>query len=104
MEVLENKIAEMTEDLDKLEFGSEEYERATNSIASVTKANAEDKKIENEAKNSKFKKVIDILTVVGAVGTPIVMLIKALLQRKTNKEALKYEEEDVINSRTYDNR
>ena len=47
MKVLEEKIDELTEDLNDLEFGSEEFERAANSIAAIAKSNREDKKAEN---------------------------------------------------------
>lgn len=104
MEVLENKIAEMTEELKDLEFGSEEYERASNAIAAMTKANADDKKAENDGKNKKVEKWTSIVTAVAAVGTVAVGVLKEFLKRKTNKDLMKFEETDVMTSKGYDNR
>lgn len=104
MEVLENKIAKMTEELDNLEFGSEEYERASNAIAAMTKANADDKKAENDGKNKKVEKWTGIITAGAAVGTVVVGVLREVLKRKTNKDLMSYEEEDVMTSKAYDNR
>ena len=104
MQVLEDKIAEMTKELEGLEFGSEEYERASNAIAAMTKANADDKKAENDGKNKKVEKWTGIVTAGAAVGTVVVGLVRELLKRKTNKDLMKYEEDDVMTSKGYDNR
>ena len=104
MEVLENKIAKMTEELDNLEFGSEEYERASNAIAAMTKANADDKKAENDGKSKKVEKWTGIITAGAAVGTVVVGVLREVLKRKTNKDLMSYEEEDVMTSKAYDNR
>lgn len=104
MEVLENKIAKMTEDLDNLEFGSEEYERGANAIAAVTKANADDKKAENDSKIKKVEKWTGIVTAAAAVVTATAGILREVLKRRTNKDVLKVEEEDVITSKAFDNR
>lgn len=104
MEVLENKITELTDDLADLEFGSEEFERATNSIAAMAKANADDKKVENDVKKSKVEKITMIATAAAAVITAGVGILKEVLKRKTNKDVMTYEEDDVITSKAFDNR
>lgn len=104
MEVLEKKIAEMTEDLNDLTFGSEEYERASNAIAAMTKANADDKKAENEAKNKKTEKWTAWITAGAAVITASVGVLREVLKRRTNKDVLKTEEYDVVTSKAFDNR
>ena len=104
MEILETKITEMTEDLKDTEVGSEEYERVSNSIAAIAKANAEDKKAENEVKKAKVEKVTSIITAAAAVGTVVVGVLREVLKRKTNKDLMSYEEDDVMTSKAYDNR
>lgn len=104
MEVLEKKIADMTEDLENLEFGSEEYERASNAIAAIAKANADDKKADNDEKSKKVEKWTSIITAAAAIGTVGVGILKEVLKRKTNKDLMRYEEEDVMTSKAYDNR
>ena len=104
MEVLENKITELTDDLADLEFGSEEFERATNSIAAMAKANADDKKVENDVKKSKVEKITMIATAAAAVVTAGVGVLREILRRKTNKDVMTYEKDDVITSKAFDNR
>ena len=104
MEVLESKIEEMTKELDDLEFGSEEYERASNAIAAIAKANADDKKADNDGKKTKVEKWTSIITAAAAIGTVGVGILKEVLKRKTNKDLMRYEEEDVMTSKAYDNR
>lgn len=104
MDVLEKKIAEMTEDLNDLQFGSEEYERASNAIASIAKANADDKKAENDGKNKKVEKVTMIITAGAAGITALAGILREILKRRTNKDVLHVEETDIVNSKAFDNR
>ena len=104
MEILENKIAEMTEDLEDVKVGSEEYERVSNSIAAIAKANADDKKAETEAKAAKVRKWTDIITAGAAVGTVLVGVAREFLKRRTNKDLMKFEETDSMTSKAFDNR
>ena len=104
MEVLEEKITKMTEDLDDLQFGSEEYERAASSIAAIAKANADDKKVENDSKNKKVEKWTAIVTAGAAVITAGAGILREILKRRTNKDVLHIEEDDVITSKAFDNR
>ena len=104
MEVLENKINKMTDDLDDLEFGSEEYERAANSIAAIAKANSDDKKAESEAGKAKVEKGTSIAMAVAAVVTAGAAILREVLKRRTNRDVMSYEEEDVITSKAFDNR
>lgn len=104
MEVLEKKIDELTEDLNDLEFGSEEFERAANSIAAIAKANSDDKKAENEAKKTKVENKTSIAMAVAAIVTAGAAILREILKRRTNRDVLKYEEEDYVNSKAFDNR
>ena len=99
-EALEAQIAELNE----LEFGSEEYERAANSIASMTKASAETRKARSDEKLKGFEKVATVLTAVAAVATAGFKGVEVFLKRRTNKDVLKVEETDYVNSKAFDNR
>jgi hypothetical protein len=97
---LEKQIAE----LEELEFGSEEYERAANSIASMTKASAETRKAKSDEKLKAFEKIATIVTATAALATAGFKGVEVFLKRKTNKDVLKVEETDYVNSKAFDNR
>jgi hypothetical protein len=105
MEIVEERIAKIDELIDDAVPGSEEHERLVNSQAALIKANAEDKKVDNEVelKKNDSKKAV-IAASITAGGLLLGSIIRDVLKYITNKHALKTEEYDVINSKTYDNR
>ena len=104
MEVLENKVAEMTEDLGDLTPGSEEYLNQAKAIAEIAKANADNEKVTNDGKVKKVEKWTMIATAGAAVVTAVGGILREVLKRRTNKDVLKTEEYDVVNSKAFDNR
>ena len=104
MKAVEDKITQLMKQLDDLEPGSEEYERVANAIAALVKANADDKKADNDGKNKNVEKWTGIATALAAVGGVIVAATKEILKRRTNKDVMRYEEDDVITSKAFDNR
>lgn len=104
LNVLEKALEAQIKELDELEFGSEEYERAANGIARMTEANASDKKANSDAKLKAFEKVATVITATAAIATAGFKGLEVLLKRKTNKDVLKVEETDYVNSKAFDNR
>lgn len=104
LNVLEKALETQIKELEDLEFGSEEYERAANGIARMTEANASDKKANSDAKLKAFEKVATVITATAAIATAGFKGLEVLLKRKTNKDVLKVEETDYVNSKAFDNR
>ena len=101
---IEEALKKQIEELEELEFGSEEYERAANGIAAMTKASAENKKANSDAKLKAFEKIATIVTATAALATAGFKGLEVLLKRRTNKDVLKVEETDYVNSKAFDNR
>lgn len=92
MEILENKMTEMTEELSDLKPGSEEYLNQAKAVGEIAKANAEDKKV---ALESKFKKIEVTFLGIGAIAgalTAIGNVLTPVLRRFTNKDWIKAED------------
>lgn len=104
MDVLENKVTEMTEDLGDLKPGSEEYLNQAKAIAEIAKANADNEKVTIEGKHKKIEKWTMIASASAAVVTAAAGILREVLKRRTNKDVLKVEEEDVVTSKAFDNR
>ena len=102
--ILDEALEAQIKELDALEFGSEEYERAANSIASMTKASAETRKAKSDEKLKAFEKIATVVTAAAALATAGFKGVEVLLKRKTNKDVLKVEETDYVNSKAFDNR
>ena len=93
MDIIEDKITEMTEEISDLKPGSEEYLNQAKSIAELSKANAEDKKVVLE---SKYKKIEVIFLGVGAIAGAITAcgnFLTPVFRRLTNKDWIKAEDE-----------
>lgn len=101
---LEEARDEFLRDLDNLVLGSEEFERASSSIAKLSQANAEEKKAKSDEKLKKFEGFAKVTTAIAAVITAIFGGVGILLKRKTNKEIVKVEETGYVNSKALDNR
>ena len=104
MEALENKVNEMTEELEGLTPGSEEYLNQAKAIAEIAKANADNDKVVNDSKVKKVEKWTLIVSAGAAVITALTGVLRELLKRRTNKDVMKFEEDDVITSKAFDNR
>lgn len=99
-EVYENALAE----LNGLEPGSEVYERQAKAISDMLKARAEQMKAEADVKNKKGQILTNIAQVAVGVVTAGVTLFGILMQRRTNKDVMRFEEDDVITSKAFDNK
>ncbi len=99
-EVYENALAELND----LEPGSEEYERQAKAISDMLKARAEQMKAEADVKNKKGQILTNVAQVAVGVVTAGVTLFGILMQRRTNKDVMHFEEEDVITSKAFDNK
>ncbi len=102
--VLDEALKRQIKELEELEFGSEEYERAANSIAGLTKASAEVRKSKSDEKLKTWEKVATGVTAAAALLTAGFKGVEVFLKRKTNKDVLKVEETDYVNSKAFDNR
>ena len=102
--VLDEALEAQIKELESLEFGSEEYERASNSIAAMTKASAETRKAKSDEKLKAFEKVATVVTAGAALITAGFKGVEIFLKRRTNKDVLKVEETDYVNSKAFDNR
>lgn len=102
IKTLDETRDELLKELEDLEFGSEEFERASNSIAKISQASAEDRKAKSDEKLKKFEGAAKIVTAGAAVVTAVVGGIGVFFKRKTNKEILKVEETDYVNSKALD--
>ena len=101
---LEMTRDELLEELDTLDFGSEEFERASNSIAKLSQAAADERKAKSDEKLKKFDGVAKLVTALAAVLTAVFGGIGVFFKRKTNKEIVKVEETGYVNSKALDNR
>lgn len=102
--VLDEALKRQIKELEELEFGSEEYERAANSIAGLTKASAEVRKSKSDEKLKTWEKVATGVTAAAALLTAGFKGVEVFLKRRTNKDVLKVEETDYVNSKAFDNR
>ena len=117
-ELFDEIYEEALADLGELTPGSEEYERQAKAISNMLKARAEQMKAgaeqmkaeaeqmkaEADVKNKKGQIYTDIAQVAIGALTAGVTLIGILMQRKTNKDVMSFEEEDVITSKAFDNK
>lgn len=101
---LEEIRDEFLQELENMELGSEEFERATNSIDKLSHANAEEKKAASDEKQKKFEGIAKLITAGAALLTAIFGGIGIFFKRKTNKEILREEETGYVNSKALDNR
>lgn len=99
-EVYENALA----NLEDLNPGSEEYERQAKAISDMLKARAEQMKAEADVKNKKGQILTNVAQVAIGALTAGVTLFGILMQRKTNKDVMHFEEDDVITSKAFDNK
>lgn len=103
-ELFDEIYEEALADLGELTPGSEEYERQAKAISDMLKARAEQMKAEADVKNRKGQFYTNIAQVAIGALTAGVTLIGILMQRKTNKDVMSFEEEDVITSKAFDNK
>ena len=99
-EVYENALV----NLENLDPGSEDYERQAKAISDMLKAKAEHMKAEADVKTKKGQILTNIAQVAIGALTAGVTLFGILMQRKTNKDVMHFEEEDVITSKAFDNK
>lgn len=92
------------EQLDDLTPGSEEYERQAKAISDMLKARAEQMRAEADVNNRSSQNYINLAQVAVGVISAGVTLFGILMQRKTNKDVMSFEEDDVITSRAFDNK
>lgn len=97
-------LEKAVDDLMGLEPGSEQYERQAKAIAELRKAEAEETKAENDLKMKKGQFWVGVAqAAVGVLGV-VASIFGIAMQRKTNQDVMRFEEEDVITSKAFDNK
>lgn len=93
------------EALSDMQPGTEEKERQSQVVLNLATATANLQKADNEIEGKKIDKKSFIIgtAITGGLGL-LGIIFKEVLKFITNKHALKREEDDVVNSVTYNNR
>ena len=114
-DVLDEALEKAITDLQDLDPGSEEFERQAKAVAELDKAKTERRKADDNMKIEE-RRSDDALNIekkrfwvnVGQVGatvvTAVVTVFGIVMQWKTNQDVMKYEEDDVITSKAFDNK
>ena len=99
-EVYEEAVANLAD----LQPGSEEFERQAKAIAEMDKARSEKMRAEADVSNRKGQFWLGVVQAgVAALGVAA-SIFGIAMQRRTNKDVMHFEEEDVITSKAFDNK
>lgn len=101
---INSALNDMYEALDDVQAGSEEHKRLVDAIKQLEDARSERMKVldelEGKGKQMRFNKIQLGITAIAGIFVP---LYGILTQRRTNKDLMEYEEDNVMTHKGYDN-